>query len=133
MTLYNLHSTADPSAFAITKFTRYGDVESHYTVSASTCDCPAGHRPSCRHRMMLPNLLPLLNTHYFWDHDRGIAVDLDGVPKSYYDNLEPKAGEDTKPALSGLQEEQILMGFHQPELCKPEPTPTKPANGWRRW
>ena len=52
MNLYNCKSVSD--GYRITKFTRDYVVESSYVVSAEGCDCPAGHRPVCRHRTMLP-------------------------------------------------------------------------------
>jgi hypothetical protein len=85
MTLYNIRSALDD--FRITKFTPDLDVESSYLLSDTVdeagrrqllCECPAGVRPSCRHRQMLPHLLPLVDTEYFWDFERSLAVDADG-------------------------------------------------------
>lgn len=55
MSLYNLR-TSDGS-YRITKFSNDLDVEASYLVSLTECECPAGHRPSCRHRQMLPKML----------------------------------------------------------------------------
>jgi hypothetical protein len=55
MTLYNLKS-AD-GQWRITKFTNDLDVESSYILSETECECPAGSRPTCRHRQMLPIML----------------------------------------------------------------------------
>lgn len=55
MTLYNLRS-ADGD-WRITKFTNELDPEGSYLVSADACTCPAGVRPTCRHRQMLPKFL----------------------------------------------------------------------------
>lgn len=55
MTLYNLHS-AD-GQWIITKFDNDLNIESSYAVSDSECACPAGSRPVCRHRTMLPKML----------------------------------------------------------------------------
>jgi|SRR5580704_4515061 hypothetical protein len=52
MNLYNC-VTAN-GGYRITKFTHDYEVESSYIVSADGCDCPAGSRPVCRHRTMLP-------------------------------------------------------------------------------
>jgi hypothetical protein len=52
MNLYNCKSVSD--GYRITKFTRDYEIESSYIVSAEGCDCPAGARPVCRHRTMLP-------------------------------------------------------------------------------
>ncbi len=87
MSLYNLKSNpSEGLPFIITKFTPDLDVESSYEVGTSTCQCPAGHRPSCRHRQMLPNLRQRVNTAWFWDHSREAWVD--------------PTGEANKPALS---------------------------------
>ena len=69
MHLYNC-KTAN-SGYCVTKFTKDYEVESSYIVSAEGCDCPAGHRPICRHRTMLPFFLE--NEHvddgwfFIWD------------------------------------------------------------------
>lgn len=55
MTLYNLKS-ADGD-WRITKFTNDLEPEGSYLVSADACTCPAGVRPTCRHRQMLPKFL----------------------------------------------------------------------------
>lgn len=115
--LYNCHTDGDE--YRITKFTD-GNVESTYLTSLAECQCPAGARPTCRHRQMLPTFIDrnLVNSPWFldWDGSRAV-VDFEGNQPAM---IEPT------PKLTGLQEEMILMGFHQPELCKP---PTKP---WRR-
>jgi hypothetical protein len=85
-TLYSLRTDGDQ--FRITKFVD-GEVESSYLSTESECECPAGHRPSCRHRQMIPEMLArgLTDTHWFWDFDRHCAVDFNGSPKALYDNL----------------------------------------------
>jgi hypothetical protein len=62
MTLYNIKSALDD--FRITKFDDNLNVESSYLLEDAggghgvyTCECPAGVRPSCRHREMLPLML----------------------------------------------------------------------------
>ena len=108
MTLYNLKTDGDQ--YRITKFTNDLDVESSYLLSETECECPAGHRPTCRHRQMLPTMLAndLADSGGFYDFDHDQVL----MPTTF--ELEPE------PKLTGLQEEQILMGFHQPEFCKPE-------------
>lgn len=75
MSLYNLRS-ADGD-WRITKFDNDLNPESSYFVSHDACECPAGHRPSCRHRQMLPRMLaaqaddsPMF---YDFDNDRWLA------------------------------------------------------------
>lgn len=69
MTLYNIRSDGDE--FRITKFTNELDVESSYLTSHTECQCPAGSRPTCRHRQMLPTMLAanLLDTGGFYDFE----------------------------------------------------------------
>ena len=59
--LYNC-SAEGPDSFLVTKFDTDLNPEATYALSAfeddqgvlgCTCDCPAGHRPTCRHRQML--------------------------------------------------------------------------------
>ncbi len=78
MTLYNLRS---PST--ITKFDADGNPEASYEVSADACTCPAGHRPTCRHRQMLSELLPLIDTEWFLDYSPGMSLvcDINYIPK----------------------------------------------------
>src|SRR5258706_13404782 len=69
-TLYNCHTDGDQ--YRITKFDSLGNVESSYLCTGDECECPAGHRPSCRHRHMLPRFLAkgAVNSFYFYDYDR---------------------------------------------------------------
>ncbi len=73
MTLYNLRS---PST--ITKFDADGNPEASYEVSRDSCTCPAGHRPTCRHRQMLSSLLPIIDTIFMWDYDHHMYTDFNG-------------------------------------------------------
>jgi len=75
MALYNLRSS--DGDWRITKFDNDLNPESSYLVSAEACECPAGVRPTCRHRQMLPKLLaaqaedsPMF---YDFDHDQFLA------------------------------------------------------------
>ena len=80
MILYNLR-TDGSGAHRITKFVD-GEAESSYIVSPRTCECPAGHRSTCRHRQMLPELLArnLLDYALFWDFERKQTCDMNGLP-----------------------------------------------------
>lgn len=70
-TLYNCKHSGNQ--FRITKFTSDFEVEASYLLDATTCECPAGHRPTCRHRQMLLKFIArnAVDTEWFWDHDRG--------------------------------------------------------------
>jgi len=104
-TLYSLRTDGDQ--LRITKFVD-GDVESTYLCTDTECECPAGHRHTCRHRQMLPTMLAhhIANTHYFMDLDGGgRIVDFNGTPKKLFDELAKvvvpegqRVKEDTTPA-----------------------------------
>lgn len=107
MTLYNAH-THEHDTLTVTKFDRLGNPEASYETSTEACTCPAGHRHTCRHRTMLPNLLPIADTQWFWDYDLGITIDLNGIPKQHYDSLVPKGqhGIAIEPALDAKGPEE---------------------------
>lgn len=67
--LYNCHTDGDN--YRITKFND-GEVESSYLCSTTECQCPAGSRPICRHRLMLPMFLDrgAVDTFWFLDFER---------------------------------------------------------------
>lgn len=67
MSLYNAKHT--PEGIRITKFTEDLDVESSYITSTDACDCPAGHKHTCRHRQMLPLFQHRINTPWFLEYD----------------------------------------------------------------
>lgn len=69
--LYNCRHAGDQ--FRITKFDADMNVESSYICTPSECDCPAGVRPTCRHREMLPRFLHRghIGDEWFYDYDRG--------------------------------------------------------------
>jgi hypothetical protein len=79
-TLYNCHTDGDE--YRITKFID-GNPESSYLLSHAECQCPAGSRPTCRHRQMLPEFISrqIIDTHWFLDWDDGkICCDFEGAP-----------------------------------------------------
>lgn len=91
--LYNLH-TSD-SEYRITKFLD-GNVAASYTLTETSCSCPAGVRQTCRHRQMLPHMLisGILNTHWFFNRNLGCACDINGDATTHFD----RAAQDTTPA-----------------------------------
>lgn len=142
MILYSAKSTIDAegqAAYRITKFND-GEVESSYLTNGSQCDCPAGVRPTCRHRQMLPQMIAdgIINTHWFLDWDGGKAiVDFEGTMKSALDYLlAPPAGE----ALQGdlpLEPLRFNKDYsnsigHSPAYDSTTPAPPSPAT-WRRF
>ena len=72
MILYSCKSSFEqPDSYIITKFDDDLNVESSYTTNLYSCDCPAGVRPSCRHRLMLPHFLAQArqDTDWFFCYD----------------------------------------------------------------
>lgn len=69
--LYNCKHSGDQ--YRISKFNSDFDVEASYLCNETACECPAGHRPTCRHREMLPKFIAreAVGTSWFYDHDRG--------------------------------------------------------------
>lgn len=104
MTLYSYRSTG-----YITKFDSDGNVEASYQVSSEGCTCPAGHRHTCRHRQMLPDLRPLADTHWFWDFDRKQAVDLFGTSKETLDAIIASVVEQTVDEDTSLPEQTVRI------------------------
>lgn len=119
-TLYNLRTDGDQ--YRITKFTD-GEVESSYLCSETLCECPAGTRPTCRHRRMLPEMLTrdICNTHWFYDFDIARVVDLNGQLKSNLDAL-------TQPHSTTVS----APDFDSEDGGSNPPAVAKPAPGWRR-
>jgi hypothetical protein len=110
-TLYNLRH--DGEQYRITKFVDDA-VESSYLTTHDECDCPAGSQPTCRHRMMLtlPFFREIIDTHWFYDFDRGIVVDLMGTPKSTIDAMVATAVPAGLPAGVQAFGMDDLLGIH---------------------
>jgi hypothetical protein len=70
-TLYNCKHDGDQ--YRMTKFDRDLTPESTYLCTERECECPAGHRPMCRHREMLPMFIAreAVGTGWFYDYERG--------------------------------------------------------------
>lgn len=125
--------------YKITKFTD-GDVESSYITTRSTCNCPAGQRPTCRHRQMLPAFLNLgvVNTQWFIEWDNPLATivvcDFQGNLRSVAtpDLAAPACPPNPEPALSGeiiTPNQQTTRDLAVQILAKDI---TPPAKSWRR-
>lgn len=69
--LYNCKHSGDQ--YRITKFDNDWNVKASYLCDLVSCECPAGHRPKCRHREMLPKFIQRdhIGDEWFFDHDRG--------------------------------------------------------------
>lgn len=97
MAFYNLKSS--DGQWAITKFDNDLNVESSYITSELECSCPAGSRPSCRHRQMLPKMLHVgaedSAMFYDFDHDQ------------FLEPITDEAEEDTQPAIVSPIEDEL--------------------------
>lgn len=69
MILYNLKTEGQD--FRITKFDDDFNPSSSYLVNESACECPQGHKPTCRHRKMLPVMEGRADSPWFYCYDDG--------------------------------------------------------------
>jgi hypothetical protein len=69
MSLYNVKSANHE--YRVTKFDDELHPESSYITTETNCDCPAGHRDTCRHREMLPAFTEKdrVDSPWFYDFD----------------------------------------------------------------
>jgi hypothetical protein len=123
ITLYSLRT--DGSGHRITKFVD-GEVESSYLTSRDACECPAGHRSTCRHRQMLPQLIAedIANTHWFWNFDLHRVVDFDGMLKSNFDAMNELADRKIGATLEDFEREHGIMPVgeaQQPQAVTEQP------------
>lgn len=63
--LYHLRS-GPAGSYRITKLDSDYSIEASYLVSKHECTCPAGVRPTCRHRQMLPFFLAKAHIDNGW-------------------------------------------------------------------
>lgn len=112
--LYNCRHDGDQ--YRISKFDTDLNVESSYLCTLAECECPAGSRPTCRHRQMLPRFIQreAVNTNWFHVYESnewiGLSPDTNGdsvdlSPDAVSNdpdplNLSPKAKSEapTRPA-----------------------------------
>lgn len=120
MSLYNLRTlnSLDPTTYMIAKFDDDFNVVATYTLSPSrnghyTCDCPAGSRSvvtkPCRHRLMLPTLLPAVDTDRFYDHDtRKFCEPLGDLLRPTAD----LAGQEALPNMTATEIDEAFKKAH---------------------
>jgi hypothetical protein len=97
MTLYNCRTDLD--GYRITKFDSDMNVESSYHCTDTTCDCPAGQRPMCRHREMLPAFIGrgAVDKGWFLNYDEGGWYEF-GEPEALGSpNIEPEPQPLSRP------------------------------------
>lgn len=77
MTFYSMRS--HDGGFSITKFDADLNPLDTYQVSPDACTCPAGVRPSCRHRQMLPVFIAAdaIDQPMFWSFEEQAWFRLD--------------------------------------------------------
>lgn len=121
--LYNCKTDGDQ--FRISKFDDLGNVESTYLCSETECQCPAGHRASCRHRIMLPMFIASdkVDSFYFLDFERKGWVSNEPAPLRFDMDYSNSVGN--SPAYDALNySERSELGSSNPEPA------LKPS--WRR-
>ena len=65
--LYNIKR--GPHGYGIGKFDQDLNLLAAYNTSTDYCSCPAGPRPTCRHRKMLPRMLSRVATDEFYCYE----------------------------------------------------------------
>ncbi len=113
--LYNCHT--DGGQYRITKFND-GEVESTYLCTVDECECPAGVRPTCRHRHMLPRFIAkgAVNSFYFYDYDRQGWVTNDPIGQAALEQ------ELAQRAKFEPMEKDYQLAMSEPAPTPPEPT-----------
>lgn len=144
MTFYNLRSNSPTERkpdlpFTIIKFDADLNPESTYSLGHTVCECPAGHRPTCRHRQMLPKLISRVDTAWFycfetgeWEDPTGNAEEHDAVAKEDevtggLQGLAPEIVEGTKEAAD--RDEHPAEQAPPPDVVMAPQA--KPSNTWK--
>lgn len=102
--LYSLRSTPAEGEFTIIKLSIDYEVEALYALNLGVCTCPAGHRPKCKHRVMLPMFLKFNHVNDGW------LLDWDTrMWRKPVGDAEFQAEQSERSAIAGLAD-QALMG-----------------------
>src|ERR1017187_5811710 len=124
MNLYNIKR--GPHGYAIAKFDEALNLLAAYDTSAKSCSCPAGPRPTCRHRKMLPRMLGNVDTDAFYCYEtnvwhRPLAPTGGNVGSS---TPEPKAyGKMDTSLLEAQREMNEITRVHAEGLAAEPPKP----------
>lgn len=116
MSLYNCKASG--SSYRLTKFTNDLEVEAPYLTNGRECDCPAGHRPVCRHRIMLPRFIAKNATAGQWfhnyEHQQWVRAAVDDEPDTLGDlaNAALEVDEDEVEIIAPMSH----MGNSTPHL-----------------
>lgn len=123
--IYNLRTS--PSGFTVTKFNDDFNVESCYEMTISDgqlrCGCPAGARPTCRHRQMFAQLRTRVDSAWFLDFDTREWVDPTG--DAALSKTEPISNEGPQGSL-GLGHTDLMISpeaINEALESSPEPQP----------
>lgn len=130
MSLYNIKSL--DGQFSITKFDGDLNPEANYVVSETDCTCPAGHRPTCRHRQMLPVFLSCdaVDQAVYWDHEAGEWLRLeDSDIMMEAETEEPSTASDFAYEIQG---ENPPLPLDQQQASLPPIPARRPVNPLRR-
>lgn len=148
----------DGDQYRMTKWDDDFNIESSYLCTIDECECPAGSRPICRHREMLPLFLRRWETHrtddnssWYYDYDRGGWVLMHAEinfephgPEATTADFDSANGGSNPPAVANdpvmaLADDDLVecssvveRGNHNPVVAGSIPaTPTKPRDGRR--
>lgn len=118
--LYNCRHSGDQ--YRISKFDLHFDLESSYLCTEAECECPAGHRPTCRHRQMLPKFIQRshIGDEWFFDFDRGGWVQGPSQPAAS-DESEGSFLTEEELAPAGLGSD---LAPQAPTTPAPQPSPS---------
>lgn len=118
--LYNCKHSGDQ--YRVTKFTSDFEVEASYICDLHSCECPAGHRPTCRHRQMLPKFIArdYVGSNFFFDFDRG------GWVQGWKEESTLTAEDLTRGLEDIVPVTPILASAALPIQPEPEPSPSQP-------
>jgi len=129
-TLYNC-KRIDTETYRITKFDsgfvpfeHHDGTVSAYTCTLHDCDCPQGHKPSCRHRKMLPFFIESehVDDNYFFIWDTHQWLKATGIFE-----------EAAKANGKGKDEPELIEeGGPKPVSAAPSPQPSPSLERMRR-
>lgn len=114
--VYNIKST--PNGWQVNKFDDDFNLESSYEMTQSDgqtrCGCPAGARPTCRHRQMFPMLSLRVDSPWFLDFDTRQWVDPTGEagPEGFSKSDSPL---DPQGSLGSSLPATPIQKLHEPE------------------
>ena len=127
--LYNC-KRIDTNHYRVTKFDsgfvpfeHHDGTVSAYTCSESGCDCPQGHKPSCRHRKMLPFFLEHnhVNDGWFFIWDTHQWIKPTGIFAEAAEEVEPTKQELDAELIAAME----LEGGTLPVSAAPSPQPSQ--------